>query len=53
MKKKIKKMDTNSQEWKDAVYRLARDFLDIKVCRDCHGPVINGYCCTRCDSVNP
>jgi hypothetical protein len=36
----------------DACY-VARAFVILKRCRECHGPVIDGYCCTICGSENP
>jgi hypothetical protein len=32
---------------------VAKNYVIIKRCRECHGPVIDGYCCTICDSDNP
>lgn len=52
--KKPKKMEPHTAEWERQANRLARDFVGtMKACRDCGGPVISGYCCTRCGSSNP
>jgi hypothetical protein len=53
-KNEMKRMDRESVEWQKAANSLARDFCPpIKSCADCGGPVINGYCCTRCGSPEP
>jgi hypothetical protein len=53
-KNEMKRMDRESVEWQKAAYSLARNFCPpIKSCADCGGPVINGYCCTRCGSSEP
>lgn len=52
--KKPKKIESNTAEWKRLANQLARDFCPpIRPCHDCGGPVVDGYCCTRCGSVLP
>ena len=33
--------------------QVARDYVDIKPCRDCGHPHITIMCCTFCGSVDP
>ena len=41
-------------EWERAADQEARRFApQVKPCRDCGGPVVKGYCCQHCESVNP
>lgn len=54
MGKKITRMEPHTDEWNRMANSLARSFAPpIHICRDCGGPVIQGYCCTRCRSINP
>ena len=53
-RKRPARMDRNSPEWERQANRLARDFCPgIHACADCGGPVVRGYCCTRCGSADP
>lgn len=51
--RKIKKMKPYTQEWHKAAYALLCSALNVRPCRDCGYPVIEGYCCNRCGSTNP
>ena len=54
--KKTKKYphEYGSEEWHRDAGREAISFCPgVKPCRDCGAPVIRGYCCTYCRSVNP
>jgi hypothetical protein len=51
--RKPKKIEPNTKVWEKMANELARTYLDIRPCRDCGRPVINGYCCTYCNSNNP
>lgn len=42
-----------SPKWEQAANAQARGYVDIIVCRECHGPVIRGYCCNHCNSTDP
>ncbi len=50
---KTKKMTPYTPEWERLANAEARNYVTIKPCRDCGGPVIDGYCCNHCDSVLP
>jgi len=55
-KNKVRKYphEQYSPEWEIAAGNLARSFApSVRSCRDCGAPVISGYCCTYCRSVNP
>lgn len=52
--RKPRKMKPYTKEWERLANIEARLFAPtIKPCRDCGGPCIHGYCCTRCGSINP
>lgn len=43
-----------SQEWEEAVNRIARSFAPmIYSCKKCDHPVVRGYCCTGCGDPDP
>lgn len=49
-----KKVEPYTPDWNDKANRLARSFAPrIKPCNDCGQPVVDGYCCNFCGSVNP
>jgi hypothetical protein len=52
-KRKLKKMDCNTNAWEKLANNLARSWVQIVPCRHCGRPVINGYCCSFCDSDTP
>lgn len=52
--KKPRRMQPHTVAWERMANELARSFAPaIHPCADCGGPVIKGYCCTRCGSDNP
>jgi len=51
--KKIKKIEPYTIKWEKLANALARSWVIIKPCRECGYPVISGYCCGTCNSVNP
>jgi len=54
MKKRIEKIEPYTPKWEKMADSLARDYCpNIRPCKDCGRPVIEGYCCTFCQSVNP
>lgn len=54
MSEPIKKMERHSAEYHDKAIRLAMDFAPpMNPCAECGGPVVSGYCCTHCGSVDP
>jgi len=55
MSDKEKPIDWKDERvWNAHANRLARDFAPpVKTCRDCAAPVLEGYCCRYCKSVNP
>ncbi len=52
-KRKLKKIEPNTRFWENLANNLARSWVPIHPCRDCGRPVIEGYCCSFCKSVNP
>jgi hypothetical protein len=50
---KVKRMIPYTQHWERLANARARDYVSLYPCVDCGGPVIWGYCCTRCGSTNP
>ena len=52
-KRKLRKMESNTPQWEKMANSLARSWVEIHPCRDCGRPVIKGYCCSYCGSVNP
>ncbi len=53
MKKKIKKIESDTIKWRKLANELARSWVQIKPCCDCGYPVIDGYCCSFCGSNLP
>jgi hypothetical protein len=51
--KKKRKIKPYGKTWEREANNLARSWMQIKPCKDCNHPVINGYCCSYCGSVNP
>jgi hypothetical protein len=53
-KAKPKEITPYTSTWYAMANEVARDYAPpIRPCKDCGGPVIKGYCCTRCGSVDP
>jgi hypothetical protein len=49
-----KKIKAYTPRWEKEANNLARVYCPtIRPCKDCGHPVINGYCCVFCNSVNP
>ncbi len=48
-----KKLSTDSKQFIKEAANLALSRVELKQCRDCGHPVIDGYCCTFCGSTNP
>lgn len=49
-----KKKPPTEDQYRTAVVQVALDYCPpIKPCKDCKWPVINGYCCHYCGSVDP
>lgn len=47
-------IDPTSKRWQVLANQLARGYCPpIRPCKDCSLPVIQGYCCTFCGSVDP
>jgi len=51
--KKVRKIKPGTAGWEKMANSLARSYCLIKACRDCGYPVVVGYCCSVCGSVNP
>ena len=47
------KMKEGSKEYDTAAANLALSLVTIKACLHCGYPVVDGYCCTNCNSDNP
>ncbi len=47
------KMKEYSKAYNREAVALALSMITIKQCKDCGHPVIDGYCCTHCQSDNP
>jgi hypothetical protein len=51
---KVRKIKAYTPRWEKEANNLARVYCPtIRPCKDCGHPVINGYCCVFCNSVNP
>jgi hypothetical protein len=51
---KPRRMKAWGDRWERAADEVARAFCPpIYPCADCGGPVVDGYCCTRCGSSSP
>ena len=50
---KLRKRYENYSNFDKDAGMVAKQFVIIKRCRECTGPVIDGYCCIICDSTNP
>lgn len=49
-----RRMKPHTPRWWKLAAELALSYAPpIKPCRDCGGPVLHGYCCDRCGSVEP
>lgn len=52
--KRVKRIEPYTPQWESLANSLARNWVPtIYPCHDCGGPVIKGYVCERCGSVNP
>ncbi len=52
-KRKPKKIEPFTPAWERLADARAGDYVDIRPCRECGGPVVFGYCCQRCGSDTP
>jgi len=53
-KRKIRKINPFIRKWEKMANELARGYCpEIKPCRECGYPIVNGYCCETCGSNNP
>ena len=52
-KNKVRKIEPYTKKWEKLAYELARTFTQIKPCKHCGYPVIDGYCCGTCGSESP
>jgi hypothetical protein len=53
-KRKVRKIEAYTPRWEKEANNLARGYCPtIRPCKDCGHPVISGYCCDFCNSVNP
>lgn len=51
---KIEKIERDSEEYVKRMFQVAVNFCPTMYpCKTCGSPVINGYCCTYCNDVNP
>ena len=52
--KGVQKIRPYTVYWERLANLVARDFApELHPCKDCGGPVVTGYCCTRCGSDEP
>lgn len=53
-KKTKKQFIPYDKEWSKEANKIARAYSPrIYPCKNCGAPVLAGYCCNYCDSVNP
>lgn len=52
-KRKPRRIKEGSRIYERMANEEARNWCQIRPCRDCGGPVNDGYCCNRCGSRNP
>jgi hypothetical protein len=53
-KPKVKKFKGSEEDWLKAAALLAFSYVPtIYHCEHCEYPVVDGYCCTNCDSEDP
>lgn len=53
-KRKIRKIEPYTLKWEKLANNLARSWChNIKPCRECGYPVVDGYCCDTCGSSMP
>lgn len=49
-----KKLEPYTPAWERLANAEARGYAPpIRPCKECGGPVLSGYCCTRCGSSEP
>jgi len=53
LKHRKKVIEPYTAAWERLANAEARQWCEIKPCRDCGGPVNDGYCCPRCGSEKP
>lgn len=46
-------LKVGSKEYERRANRLARDYVDIRQCKKCGEPCVEGYCCRSCGDGNP
>ncbi len=51
--RKVRKIEPYTRKWEKLANELARTYQQIKPCRDCGYPVLDGYFCQTCGSSNP
>lgn len=53
IKPKVRRIKPYTRKWEELANELARARVTIHPCADCGHPVIHGYCCEFCGSVDP
>ena len=54
MRKKLSFIEPDSKAYQSWRLKIALDYCPpIYPCADCGAPAVKGYCCCRCDSVDP
>lgn len=51
--KPLRRINPESRYWERLANELARSRVQIHPCRNCGGPVRDGYICNRCGCRNP
>ena len=51
--RKVRKIKPYTRKWEKLANELARTYQQIKPCGYCGHPVLDGYCCQTCKSINP
>ena len=52
-KRKLKKIEPYTYPWERLANTLARSWVQVRPCRNCGRPVVDGYCCSFCGSDTP
>lgn len=52
-KRNLKRIIPYSSAYERLANQEARMWCQLRPCKDCGGPVNDGYCCNRCKSFNP
>lgn len=50
---KPRMMEPYTARWHKMAYELLATYHMIFDCKKCGGPVLDGYCCTRCGASEP